>query len=219
MSEPTGPILELSTLPHRHPVVGAALLERCGPACVLRLGIDPAQQPEGTLKRDVTIDHASAKTENTPVQKLRTIGWSELPHLTVDFCHRWSMAFNRNDITEDAAIAVMGLLIHALEGMTLERVSEIGSGCDYYARAAPNAKRVPLEVSGICEETSPGQARTRLKEKCDQLLGRNRAGYVSVTTFQHADGNLLHSFLHYVVKAKAKPRKGRTNKAKRRKKP
>jgi hypothetical protein len=217
MSEAISPVLELSTLPQRHPNVGDALLNRCGAACVLRLGIDPVQQPAGTLKREVTIDRASPATKGRQIQEVRTIGWSELPHLSEDFCLRWSLAFNRNDITEDAAIGVMALLIHALEGMTLEKVSQIGSGCDYYLRVGPRTKLLPLEVSGICEETSAGQRQSRLKEKCNQVLTHNRAGFVSVTTFRCAADDLVHSYLHLVEKRKSKRKKGRSNKAKRRK--
>ena len=221
MSGVIAPILELSTLPQRHPLIGDVLLDRCGPACILRLGIDPVPQPARTLKRDVTIDHVGPATKGRQIQEVRTIGWSELPHLSEDFCRRWSLAFNQNDITEDAAIGVMALLIHALEGMMLERVSQIGSGCDYYVRAAPETKLIPLEVSGICEETSVGQPQTRFNEKRNQVLRHkeHRAGYVSVTTFRHTAEDLVHSYLHYVVKTKTKAKKGPANKAKRRKRP
>jgi len=151
----------------------------------------------------------SLGTQGKQIQEVRTVGWSALPHLSVEYCLHWSLAFNRNDITEDAAIVVMALLIHELEGMILQRVSQIGSGCDYYVRKCRSAKRVPVEVSGLFEEVIAGQSHTRLKEKCVQVLRHNRTGYVSVTTFKHLDGQFAHSYLHYVVEPKSKPKNRR----------
>jgi len=40
---------------------------------------------------------------------------------------------NENDLSEKAAIGVMALLIHELEGVTIQEVLQIGSGGDYLA--------------------------------------------------------------------------------------
>src|SRR5581483_7928324 len=105
-----------------------ALLKLCGAQVVLRLGIDPSRQPPGTVQRDVTVDRSSQATGHEEVRGTLPIGWSGLPDFSEDYCAQVSRALNANDITEKAAIGVMALLIHEMEGVEILHVLPIGSG-------------------------------------------------------------------------------------------
>ena len=202
----------LSTLPTRHPI-GDVLLNRFGASVVLRLGIDPTRQPSGIVQRDITVERNTPATRGRRVRVARTIGWGGLPFLSEEYCRRLSRTANQNDRTEEAAIGVMALLIHDLEGLAIERVGEIGSGCDYFVRPASRRRLIPVEVSGVYAETAGGQANTRLRAKREQVLSVNKAGYLSVTTFRHSEGGVVHSYLHYVTtSARHRTRKRRKRK-------
>lgn len=204
-----GPIIELATLPARHPKIGEPWLDLLGAQLVLRLSLDPTRQPAGTRKREVTVDRIASTAGAVRQIEVREIGWDGLPKFSEDYCVRVSRTFNEQRITEDAAIAVMGLLIHELEGVTVESVLRIGSGGDYLIELSKNEQSVQVEVSGIREDLVGNRAESRLSEKRAQVLMKSDSGYVSVTTFHYAATGGPHSFLHFVKKEHLKRAKGR----------
>jgi len=208
-----GPVIELDSLPSRHPKTGAAFLKQCAAACVLRLSMDPTQLPAGIKVREIVVDRLTPGTAREPWQDLRLLGWGGTTGVSEDDCVRLSITFNERRITEDAALAIMALLIHELEGLTVERVLPIGSGGDYLLSMRRWGKPTQVEVSGIREDLSGRRSRSRLAEKREQVP----AGFASVTTFSRQGASGVHSYLHYVEKlplrgtkkGKGKGRKGR----------
>lgn len=213
-----GPIIELATLPSRHPKIGDVLLDIYGPQLVVRLSLDPRTQSDGTRKREVTIDRIASNARGHRQLEVREIGWQGFSKFSEDYCIRASHTSNEQDITEAAAIIVMALLIHELEDVRLESVLQIGSGGDYFGEMSNNKGWVQVEVSGIQEDDSGGRAESRLKEKRDQVLKTNDSGYVSVTTFHRAATGGPHSFLHFVEKPNLKRTKARKPNGKRKRK-
>jgi hypothetical protein len=208
-----GPILELATLTDRHPEV--ELLKLFGVQLVLRLCLDPIRQPDDTRKRAVTVDWISSKFGSPRQTEVYEIGWSGLPDSSIADCTKVKRTMNEQRITEDAAIAVMALLIHELEGVSIESVLPIGSGGDYLVKHRKRKQGVQVEVSGIREDLLGNRAESRLAEKRAQVLKRSDSGYVSVTTFHHAVHGGPHSFLHFVAKRERKQTKRRDPNGKR----
>jgi hypothetical protein len=209
-----GPI-ELASLLQRHPRCGDALLNLFGAQVVLRLALDPVRQARGTLVRDVAVDRRSPSTGGHQVREAHQIGWHGLPQYSEDYCIRVSRTVNAERLTEDAAIGVMALLIHALEGVTIQEVLQIGSGGDYLI-VLGGRRRVQVEVSGIREDAGGSESGSRLTRKTHQVLSHSPAGYVSVTTFHLPSAGGVHSYLHYAEQARSP--KGRKGKGKGRKK-
>jgi hypothetical protein len=123
---------------------------------------------------------------------------------------------NDQGITERAAIVVVALLVHELEGVTLLEVLQVGSGGDYAGAYRRGRVRLQVEVSGIRADLTGEVMRSRLAEKRAQVLTRSTRGYASVTTFQWTGGDTVHSYLHYVESSaptipggKRKPGKGK----------
>ena len=193
-----GPVIEVATIDERHQ--SPVLLRLFGTQIILRLGVDPVRLAPGVLKRAIMIDRIRPGSEGTRWEETREIGWNGLSdHLNQ--CQEMARTLNEHDITEHAAIGVMLLLIHELEGAVLSGVLPIGSGPDYLVNLPHRPEPVQLEVSGI-KSGSAGQASSRLGEKCGRLRG---AGFVSVTTFEHGEAGVAHSYLHF-----ATPRTGAT---------
>jgi hypothetical protein len=186
----TGPVIEVATIDERHRSPG--LLKEFGTKIILRLGMDPVQLTPGTLKRAITVDRISPASGESRWEETREIGWANLPGDLSD-CERVRERLNENTITEHAAIGIMLLLIHELEGGVLTRVLEIGDGGDYLVRLEDRPDPVQVEVSGI-KTGSAGEASSRLGKKRGQIGGE---GFVSVTTFQHGETGEPHSYLHF----------------------
>jgi len=204
-----GPIIELATLPQRHPETGGVILKLFGLAFVHRLSMDPTPLSQGTKVREVTIDRASPKTDEKRIKEVRELGWSGETGASEDDCVRLPRVANEQRITEDAAIAVMALLIHELESVTVERVLEIGSGGDYVLSLKMRGESAQAEVSGVREDRTGAKSRARLSEKLAQVLRQCPIGFVSVTTFCRLKAGIVHSYLHYVERGKGGKRKGR----------
>jgi hypothetical protein len=202
----SGPVMELETLPVRHPKTGSSLLKQCGAALVLRLSIDPTPVPKEMTTRAVTLDRISPSADRARFEEVRTIGWNGTTGVSDDDCVRLGITFNASRITEDAALAVMALLIHELEGLTVNVVLPIGSGADYILSMRKGEQSVHVEVSGFRDDESGRRSSRRLAEKCEQMLAKCPAGFASVTTFKHGKDAVLHSYLHY-VEAPKKERK------------
>lgn len=210
-----GPVIDLATLPARHPKIGEPLLDLFGSQLVLRLSLDPKPQPADTRKREVMIDRIASTAGAVRQTEIREIGWDGLPKFSEDYCIRMARASNERDITEAAAIALMGLLIHELEGVSIESVLQIGSGGDFLIKLSKSNKAVQVEVSGIREDSTGNRAEARLREKRAQVLTSSDSGFVSVSTFHHAAPGGAHSFLHFVVKRDRKHTKEKKSKRKR----
>lgn len=186
------PVIEVATIDERHQC--SVLLRLFGTQIILRLGVDPVRLPPGALKRSITVDRISPGSEEIRREEMRAIGWSGLTD-HFDQCDEIARTLNPHDITEHAAIGVMFLLIHELEGAILTGVLPVGSGGDYLVALSDRREPVQVEVSGL-KNASASQALSRLGSKCDQIRG---PGFVSVTTFQHGEDGSVHSYLHFVV--------------------
>jgi hypothetical protein len=128
-------------------------------------------------------------------------------------CEQLPRTKNRNDLTEDAAIALAALLIHDLENGTIETVLQIGSGGDYLVQVPQESSPIQIEISGVIEDESGRDSRSRLSQKSEQVLTRARVGFVSVTTFSLSPQKIVHSYLHFTKARRkkaggSKPRKG-----------
>jgi hypothetical protein len=188
----TGPTLEVATIDERHGK--SVLLEQLGTAIILRLAVDPVRMLPRVLRRAITVDRISPASGEVRWQEVREIGWAGLTD-RLDRCRRISRLLNEQRITEDAAIGVMLLLIHELEGAVLTRVLPIGGGGDYLVSLPDRLEPVQVEVRGVKIGT-PGRASSRLGEKRGQI---REVGFVSVTTFQHGETDAAHSYLHFVT--------------------
>ncbi len=206
-----GPTIEVASIDERHGK--SILLEQLGTAIILRLSVDPLRLASGVSKRAVTVSRISPTSVDVRREEAREIGWANLSDYR-DRCEQVPLILNEQRITEDAAIGVMLLLIHELEGVVSPRVLPIGSSSDYLANLPGTLESVEVEVSGI-KTGSPGQASSRLGEKRKKILG---AGFVSVTTFQYGEAESAHSYLHFVTKASvakaAKPKRSEGRKGK-----
>jgi hypothetical protein len=191
-----GSILELASLPTRHPRV--SILEQFGAHVILRLSFDPIELKPEVQCRQMIVDRKTARTAHQEVQETHTVGWQGLAGFSRDYCLKVQRTSNQNSITEAAAIGIMALLIHELEGGVIVTVLPIGSGGDYLIAFEENDARIQVEVSGIRVDRTGHEAKSRLREKSDQVLKKSLVGYASVTTFQRAQDESAHSFLHYV---------------------
>ena len=211
---PNGQPLELVQLPAMHPPCGIALRHAFGPPTVIRLSIDPTPQPLGTISRGVVVDQI-ARARNAPaVEVQRSIGWANLQDAVQNLralLVQLPITVNAQALTEQAAIGVMALLLHDLEGVVLQAVLQIGSGGDYIIQSEEQ-----VEVSGIRHAVSAAVSQGRLAEKSTQVLRHSEAGYVSVTTFSYpgsqASGPIVHSYLHFVRQAPKKQKSRQTGK-------
>jgi hypothetical protein len=194
-----GQLLEFATLPVRQPKVGLALLKAHALAAVIRLSIDPVRPSAGALSRQVDIEWVGKGTRGRATTVRHDIGWSGLQGLAEE-CESYLLAVNEVDLTEQAAIAVMAILIHELEGGVIERVLQIGSGGDYLVLTTGARQHDQVEVSGVKDDTDGHATRRRLKDKSNQVLSHAARGFASVTTFSHPPGAEVRSCLHYVRK-------------------
>jgi hypothetical protein len=205
-----GHVLELATLPTAHPRCGAALLLQCATSTIIRLSVDPTTLPAGTMDRAVEVSWLARPGRDAATREDRKIGWAGLASYAGDAAVQWNIAVPPQDITEQAAIAVMALLLRDLAQGEILQVLQIGSGGDYLVRVGGLKKPIQAESSGIRTDSSGSQSRARLNQKKVQVLTHSRAGFAGVTTFAHPQGDIVHSYLHYV----RKPRKKRKKKTK-----
>jgi hypothetical protein len=206
------PTLQLASLAYRHPSLELRLHSQMA---VIRLTLDARSSvvlEPLMVCRSLTINHRSIKSDSENEFE-RLIGWEEM-QCSEPILLRIVNTFNEREITEKAAIAIMGLVANDLEGIVIKRVLPIGSGGDYVAELVISGKWTQVEVSGI-REGAPSDSRTRLRQKCEQVLKKSADGFASVTTFNQlvrgGDG-IAHTFLHYVQSTKGKGSK-RTNEA------
>jgi hypothetical protein len=196
--------LEISTLPARHPVTGAALLRFYAPALIVQLG---GIASHGTINREVAVNWCR-RTHSQRETVTRVLGWSGMSKEVLFACEQLPRTKNQNGLTEDAAITAAALLLHDLEKGSLESVLEIGSGGDYLVRITGCRAAFQLEVSGVFEDVDGDRSRNRLSQKCRQVLTNANSGYVSVTTFHHGQQDVVHSYLHFTRKRQRKGGRG-----------
>ncbi len=189
--------IELNTLPQRHPLVGDALFQAFAPSVIVRLCLDPTPQSPGTIERRVEVDWLRRPGNVAATQGHRDIRWNGLPQGFLLRCSQYPLILNEHTLTEHAAIGVMALLVHELEGAELQSVLPIGSGSDYLVRVPGASTYIQLEVSGIRLDVGGNLSTTRLHQKSAQVLTHARVGFASVTTFSHLAG-AARSWLHYV---------------------
>lgn len=185
-------VIEVSSLDERHGQM--VLLDLLAIYVLHRLAVDPVRVEAGTWKRPINVDRIAPGPEPERREEAREIGWRGLSDL-LDRCEAISDVINQQEITGHAAIGIMLLLIHELEGAVLDTMLPIGSGSDYLVSVPGRDGRIDVEVSGI-RSGSAGEASSRLgKRTRDRLRG---PGFVSVTTFQHGESGEAHSYLHFV---------------------
>lgn len=209
---PNGHVLELSSLIARHPTIGRALLHEFAAPVIVRLRIDPTQQPPGIMSRAVEVNWLRRLARGPPTQVRREVGWADVPQYSGALCEQLPLTINAHTLTEKAAIGIAALLIHDLEGGSLQTVLPIGSGGDYLVRVSGDSSFIQLEVSGLREDGTGSASSARLQQKTMQVLTRARVGFVSVTTFCHGSEGIVHSYHHFVkqksrTKARQKPKK------------
>ncbi len=210
---PNGHPLELHTLPALHP--RTAILQGFGTSTVVRLSIDPTLLPSGTMVRAVSVNWLARPGGNPPQHVSRDIGWSNIPQYAGRvLCLLWSNTKNAQDITEEAAIGVMALLISNLETAEILRVLQIGSGGDYLLEIQ-GVGQLQAESSGVHIDPHGYLSNARLVQKRNQVLTKSSVGFAAVTAFSHTATLEVHSYLHYVTASPGgKPRKGRGGKKK-----
>jgi hypothetical protein len=166
------------------------------------------------MSRAVIVNWLARPGRGAATQENREIGWTGLANYAGDLAVQWNVTVPPQDITEQAAIAVMALLIHDLAQGEILQVLQIGSGGDYLVQVGSLKRPIQAESSGIRSDTTGSQSRTRLNQKKVQVLTHSRAGFAAVTTFCHPHGDIVHSYLHYVCKRPRKRKGKRTKKAK-----
>jgi hypothetical protein len=165
--------------------------------------------PSGTTQRGIAVDRVSPKTKLTQVSQQCEIGWNRLRNVSEEYCEKLKLSINAERITEDAAIGIMALLIHELEWCTISSVLPIGSGGDYLVTGVGGGPQTQVEVSGIRQDSTGSEGRSRLRTKCEQVLTKSSSGFASVTTFSRLAAATPHSYLHYVeAGSKKRSRRG-----------
>lgn len=206
---PDGSVLELNSLPDRHPRV--ALLEAVATSTIVRLSLDPTALPDGTMSRAVSVDWMARPGGGPVVAVARQIGWGGVPAHVADACVLWPLTKNANDITEEAAIGVMALLLHDLERAEIRSVLQIGSGGDFVV-AIDGQPPTQAECSGVREDPTGSLSADRLRRKCEQVLTKSSAGFAAITAFRHGPGHGVHSHLRFVTAPRPRTRKPRRKK-------
>lgn len=192
---PDADVLDLSTLPTIHP--RASILLGYGPATIVRLSLDPTALPADTMVRAVSVNWL-ARQGGLPQQLSRDIGWRDVPRHILDECPKWTFTRNAQDITEDAAIGVLALLIHNLEDAEIRSVLQIGNGGDF-TLSIRGVPPLQAESSGIFVDPKGYLSTARLKKKCQQVVKKCWAGFASVVAFSHTATEEVHCYLHYVT--------------------
>ena len=195
---PPGVTLELGSLPTMHPHM--SFLHACAISTIVRLSLDPTPLPSGTMVRDVIVDWVARPGVSASQELTRQISWTGVPKAITDEAVKWTVTKNSHDITEEAAIGVMALLLHDLEGAKILKVLQIGSGGDYLV-AIPGSPNLQAESSGIRVDPLGYLSTQRLKEKSEQVLTRCSAGFASVTAFSHSPSKDVRCQLCYVARS------------------
>lgn len=204
---PPGVTLELGSLPKIHPKM--AFLSCYGTSTIVRLSLDPILIPSGTMVRSVIVDWVARPGVGAAQDLTREIGWATVPEAITNEVVKWRITKNAHDITEEAAIGVMAMLLYDLERAEIIRVLPIGSGGDYLV-AIQGIPPLQAESSGIRVDPKGYLSTQRLTEKCVQVLTKCSVGFASVTAFSHSLSQDVRCQLRYVARsngAKEEPSK------------
>lgn len=201
--------LGISRLAELHPEL--ALIENCATQLILRLSVDPTAIRSGERRREVRGEHRPRHDPDTATEFKRLIEWEGLSPGAEDRCRRYRNTVADETLTEWAAIGMMALLIHDLEGGTVRGVVRQGVGGDYVVSLGGDEAGQQIEVRGIREDRTPSGSITaaRVREKREQILRYRQTGFVSVTAFAYSDTAGVYSVLHF-VKRPGRLRSGRT---------
>ncbi len=182
----------------KHSKMCESLLHNNGPSLLLRLTIDPQRRDESVSSCEIEVSHIQRLSTNTEQQKKLNCDWSSWENIGIKHPQVCAI-LEPDDITAKAAIGMMALLIFKLEQFEIEKVLPRGTGADYEVGVFEKREYFPTEVSGLRTARFPSDSSGRLDEKRVRLLGKNRCGFVSVTTFAHPESG-LHSYLHFVAR-------------------
>jgi hypothetical protein len=205
-------VIELHSLAKRHPACGNMMVRCYGPSLVHRLAIEPFELPSGVKGREVLIDHDSPHAQAREAEDIRAITWRD-EDVSEDERIRIRIVKNQHDLTEEAALCMMFLLIHVLERGQIQEVLAIGESGDYVV-LMPDRSQLLVEVSGITRDETGDEVRSRARKKREQVLTGSASGFVSVTTFLYKSRSEVHSLLHFVTKAKQQRNQGDRKKRK-----
>ncbi len=195
---PPGAPLELGSLPTIHPLV--SILYSCGTSTIVRLSLDPPTMPSDTMVRSVIVDWVSRSGTGALQELTREIAWTDVPKAITEEAKKWKKTKNSHDITEEAAIGVMALLLHDLEGAEILEVLQQGSGGDYLLDI-PGVPDMQAESSGIHTDPMGYLSTQRMKEKCEQVLTKCSTGFACVAAFSHSPSQDVRCKLHYVSRS------------------
>ena len=176
---PATPVLKLSSLLERHPGdPGVSLLHLFGPCAPMRL-----TAADGETARRVTVRWTPRDRRRNEQTRPFIIDWTNCPQIWGHAAASRTDLASPNTVTEFAAIAVMGLLIHELETAVVEEVLPIGSGGDYNVRVG--RKSFQVEASGVKADTTGHETAKRILQKSRQVLKRQKQAFAFVTTFEY----------------------------------
>lgn len=201
-----GTVLEIASICERHPRCGTALLHYFGPPLMYRLAVDPTAALVGSKQRKVEVEYLDSGAIE-PATSVVAIGWAGLPDSFSDICSRTGLVLGIDRITEHAAIGAMSLFVSEFGGAKVVEVIQNGSGPDYMLTLQHRERKIPVEVSGIRQESSPREARSRVRQKSRQALKWDDRAIVSVTVFHSATGGEVSSYLHFVERPAARRKK------------
>ena len=189
-------------------------MTQCATSMIVWMTRDPTRMATGTMHRAVSVSWLAHPGGGDAEQIQRTLGWSGIPHLgNEDLLLQWEVGVPAQDVTEQAAIAALALLIHDLgQGEILGALS-IGSGGDYLVKLVGVRNQVQAESSGVREDRTGVESRSRLTKKKTQVLSKSAAGFAAVTTFHHPPDGVVQCYLHYVCQPGGKkPSQGKRRK-------
>ena len=186
---PPVPVLYFAALPQLHPAnnIGVSLLHSFAPNAAVRLA-----GAATTASRTISVSWRPRDGRRSEEARTCILDWSGCLGVWSNSPDTITAAVPEQDRTEYAAIAVMALLVHHLEGAEVVGTLAIGSGGDYNLLVKKKT-RFQVEVSGIEVDLLGHETRKRVRKKSAQVLKRRKKGFVSVTTFDHqAQGVLSH---------------------------
>ena len=149
------------------------------------------------MARDVTVTHHPRT--GGPTVFSRRIGWSTVSPQTLWEARLFRGSFGERVITEGAAIGVMALLLHHLEGGQITSVLQIGLSADYLIQI--DGRPYVTEVSGVRIDANGQETNSRRSKKRTQLFRGHREGYVSVTAFSHGENGGVATYFEFAEKS------------------
>jgi hypothetical protein len=189
-------ILDLQSIETRHPKL--SLLHSFGCEAAIRLSENATESEMISQQAMIPVDWVSKESYPEASEVRRTVNWKSVAEMRAIEIAKIPFTKNEQQITSEAAIAIVSLMIHALAGIEIVGVLKIGSGSDYKIQLQ-SAESV-LECSGLNRPGGRSRSRDRLREKREQLLGKDDHGYVGIVTFGGVEFGGTRCDLHFVKK-------------------